>query len=111
MKDTISPGNSTNVQYYKYLNEYYDRIYVITIRRAVERQEKVKQLLDGLNFTFFYGTDKNDWSKEQFIEKGIYNEALAIKKHRYGKMMSLGEVAAACSHKQVYEDVIENNYR
>jgi glycosyl transferase family 25 len=111
MKDTISPGNSTNVQYYKYLNEYYDRIYVITIRRAVERQEKVKQLLDGLNFTFFYGTDKNDWSKEQFIEKGIYNEALAIKKHRYGKMMSLGEVAAACSHKQVYEDVIEKNYR
>ncbi|MEJ7766263.1 MAG: glycosyltransferase family 25 protein [Chitinophagaceae bacterium] len=106
----LKAPNYANVEYYRYFNEYYNKIYVITIRRAHERQEEIRKVLNGLNFEFFVGTDKNDWTKEKFIEKGIYNEALAIKTHRYGKTMSLGEVAAACSHKQVYEDVIKNKF-
>ncbi|MEO5996473.1 MAG: glycosyltransferase family 25 protein [Chitinophagaceae bacterium] len=111
MNDSKLSSNHTAKQYYPYLNEYYDKIYVLTIQRATERQEKVKNNLDGLDFEFFYGTDKIDWSKEKFIEKGIYNEKLAVKMHRYGKKMSLGEVAAALSHKQLYEDIIKNNYQ
>lgn len=111
MNDTKTSGNHTNIQFYKYLNDYYDKIYVITIARAGERQEKIKMLLNGLDFEFFYGTDKNNWSKNRFTETGIYNERLAVQNHRHGKIMSTGEVAAACSHKQVYEDVIKNNYQ
>ena len=110
MNNPKSTADHTGTQYYKYLNEYYDKIYVITIPRATERQENIKKLLKGLDFEFFYGTDKNNWSIEKFVEKGIYNEQLSIRKHRYGKMMTLGEVAAACSHKQVYETIIQNNY-
>lgn len=98
-------------QAYEYLNTLYDKIYVITIHRAEERQKRITKLLDGLNFTFFYGTDKLNWTKEQFIESGIYNETISIQKHRYKKCMSLGEIAAAQSHKQIYEDIIKNNYQ
>lgn len=98
-------------QPFDYLNEYYDKIYVMTIHRATERHQKMKALLKGLNFTFFYGTDKLDWTVEKFIAAGIYDEVESMHKHRYGKKMSLGEVAAACTHKSVYEDVVKNNYQ
>ena len=111
MNHSKSLSNQTTKQYFRFLNEYYDKIYVLTIQRATERQKKIKKVLDGLEFIFFYGTDKINWSKEKFIEKGIYNEQLAVEKHRYGKEMTLGEVAAALSHKQLYEDVVKNNYQ
>ncbi len=98
-------------QAYEYLNKLYDKIYVITINRATKRQERISELLNGLNFSFIYGTDKLDWNKEAFLNAGIYDELTSIKKHRYGKCMSLGEIAAAQSHKQVYEDIIKNNYQ
>jgi glycosyl transferase family 25 len=98
-------------QAYDFLNKLYDKIYVITIHRAAKRQERISELLNGLNYSFIYGTDKLDWTLERFIQAGIYDERSAIEKHRYKKSMNIGEVAAAQSHKQVYEDIIQNNYQ
>lgn len=98
-------------QPFDYLNEYYDKIYVMTIQRATERHKKIEQHLNGLKFSFFYGTDKLDWTIEKFIEAGIYDEEASKRMHRYGKTMSLGEVAAACTHKAVYADVVKNKYQ
>ena len=42
------------------LNNYFDKIYVITLQRAADRQLMLKQELDGLHYTFMYGMDKNN---------------------------------------------------
>jgi glycosyl transferase family 25 len=93
------------------LNEYFDKIYVITIRRATERQEKVKQLLKGLDYHFFYGVDKMDLNMEQLVKENIYSDTLAKKYNRYSKPMVIGHIACSLSHRKVYEDVVKNNYR
>ena len=54
------------LQYFQFLNQYFDKIFVVTIARATERQQQIKERLQGLNFEFFYGIDKQEHSMEAF---------------------------------------------
>ncbi|MCE3281429.1 MAG: hypothetical protein K0Q66_166 [Chitinophagaceae bacterium] len=92
------------------LNDYFDHVYVITLRRAVERQEKITQHLQGLNFSFFYGADKNDFSIDELKEKEIYNEEGAQNTHRYNKAMTGGQIGCSWSHRLVYEDILQKGF-
>src|ERR1700712_6113363 len=94
-----------------FLENYFDKILVITLGRATERQEQVRKNLSGLAFEFFYGTDKQNLNWEQIKEDKIYDEDKAKKLHRYGKGMILGHLACALSHRSVYEYVLEMGYK
>jgi glycosyl transferase, family 25 len=96
--------------FFKYLNEYFDHIYIITIRPAVHRREKLELSLKGLNYEFLYGADKNNFSLEELKADGIYDEAAAIRHHRYNKKMKDGEVACAWSHRMAFEDMLAKGY-
>lgn len=96
---------------FEILNGYYDHIYVLTLARAHERQEKIKQSLNGIRFSFFYGKDKNDFDTAVLELQGVYNEAAAKKIHRYNKGMTPGQIGCSWSHRCIYEDVIANNYQ
>jgi glycosyl transferase family 25 len=99
------------MQYYlKHLNNYYDKIYVITIEPAELRRQKLKESLKGLDFQYLFGADKLKNSIEDLKSNGIYDESLAIKHHRYSKPMMPGEVACAWSHRMVFEDMIAKGY-
>lgn len=93
------------------LNSFFDKIYVITLRRATDRQEQIKKELAGLRFDFFYGHDKQDFSIDDLEQKGIYNEALARKHHRYGKPMPPGMIGCSWSHQEVYKKIIEEGHQ
>jgi hypothetical protein len=43
---------------FRLLNEYYDKIYVLSLPRLTQRIEHIKRTLSGLNFEFFFGVDK-----------------------------------------------------
>lgn len=92
------------------LNEYYDKAYVISVRSAEHRRERFVERFAGLNYSFFFGADKNNISIDELIEKNIYNEELTKKHHRYTKNMMTGEIACALSHRMIYEDMLQNNY-
>ena len=94
----------------KLLNEYYDKIYVISVKAAEDRRQRFKERFAGMEFSFFFGADKNNLSINELIDKNIYNEELTKKHHRYSKTMMLGEIACAISHKMVYEEMLQNNY-
>lgn len=96
--------------FFKYLNEYYDHIYVITIKPAARRRQILKESLQGLDYQFFFGADKADFSVQELKEKGIYDEVASMRHHRYGKQMLPGEVACAWSHRLVFEDMITRGY-
>jgi hypothetical protein len=54
------------------LNKIFDEIYVITHKKS-ERIENVKKVLDGVDFEFFYGIEKEDLNMEQLPKEGYPN--------------------------------------
>ena len=96
--------------FFNSLNSFYDKIYVITLKRATDRHEHLIKELNELNYTIFYGQDKLEFDKKDLQEKNIYNEDSAREYHRYGKSMPAGMIGCSWSHKLIYEDVIKNNY-
>lgn len=92
------------------LNQHYDKIFVLSVQAAAERRELFAERFAGLDYTFFYGADKNNFNIENLVEKNIYNEDLAKKNHRYNKLMMPGEIACAWSHRMMYEEMLKNDY-
>ena len=97
-------------KYFQLLNDYYDKIYVLSVRSAAHRRKQFEERFKGLNYSLFFGADKNDFTVRELIEKNIYNEELASKHHRYNKTMMPGEIACAWSHKMIYEDMLKKNF-
>jgi glycosyl transferase family 25 len=97
-------------EFFTQLNSFFDKIYVITLKRATERHQHVQKELAGLHYHFFYGKDKAEFRVEDLKEKNIYNEELAIKNHRYNKPLPAGMIGCSWSHALIYRDVVENGY-
>ena len=97
-------------EYFQLLNDYYDKIYVLSVRSAAHRRKQFEERFKGLNYSLFFGADKNDFTIRELVEKNIYDEELASKHHRYNKLMMPGEIACAWSHRMIYEDMLENDH-
>ena len=92
------------------LNHFFDHIYVLTLKRATERQAQIKKNLTGLRYQFFFSVDKNDIDVNNLVNNSVYDLDAGIKNHRYHKPMSKGQIACAMGHRMIYEDVIKNNF-
>lgn len=95
----------------QFLQRYFDKIYVITIKRAVERQQQVKHQLDGLTFEFFYGVDKQNLGMDIIDTNKKHYTSKTRLFYRKNRRMMPGELACSLSHRNVYNDIIENGYR
>jgi len=95
---------------FQYLNDYYDRIYVLSIENAIGRRSKFLDRFTGMNYDFYFGANKNTFSVEELAQSGSYNDSLSRRHHRYSKNMKPGEIACSWSHKMIYEDMLANNY-
>ncbi len=93
------------------LNRYFDHIYVLTIDGAEDRQSAIVEPLEGLDWTFFYGTHKKNLDIDSVIASGEYNEKKHIAIKRTTRSMNLGEIACAISHRAIYQDIVDNNYQ
>jgi glycosyl transferase family 25 len=98
-------------KYFQLLNDYYDKIYVLSVQSATERREMFSKNFKGLNYEFFFGADKKDFSIEQVEGNGTYSEQMARLNHRFGKNMKHGEIACSLSHRQMYEEMLTNDYK
>jgi glycosyl transferase, family 25 len=97
-------------EYFQQLNQYYDKIYVLSVESAVARRELFADRFKGLEYSFFFGADKNKFSIEDVTEKGIFNDELTRQHHRFNKTMKHGEIACSWSHKMMYEEMLAKNY-
>lgn len=95
----------------KCLEQYFDKILVISVPRFTSRHELAKQNLQGLSFEFLWGTDKLDLDFEQLKANRIYDEKQAKSSQRQGKALSLAEVACALTHRQAYTAMVENGWK
>jgi glycosyl transferase, family 25 len=96
---------------FEHINAFFDKIFIITIHRATERHEKINMHLQGLDFEFLYGVDRNDLNEKQLINDGIYNDTMARKHHLWNQPMISGQIACSWSHKKVYELQVLHGYR
>lgn len=92
------------------LNTFFDKIYVVTLTRATNRQQKIKEILKDVDYDFFYGVDKLNLDIETVKKENIYNEQEAIKLHKNSKPMFLGQVACSLSHRKLYEKILSEGY-
>ena len=93
------------------LNRYFDKVLVLTVHRFKERQEKVKERLDGISFEFFYGVDKNDLTKEFIQANYVYDKKNSLAITQQIKPLNRGEIACALSHRNIYRAMVENNWQ
>ncbi|WP_207492305.1 glycosyltransferase family 25 protein [Aridibaculum aurantiacum] len=93
------------------LQDFFDHIYVITVESAIDRQAKMIESLEGLKFTFFIGAYKKDFTIDELIEANVYDEEKAKSMHRFDKPMNTTQIGCAWTHRLVYEDMLENNYK
>ena len=92
-------------------NNFFDKIFVVTLKRSVKRQAHIQKALQGLRYEFFWGADKNDLIIDDLKAKNIYNDAMAVKHHRYNKPMNPGQVGCALSHRNIYDEIVQHNYQ
>ena len=97
--------------FFHILNNFFDKIYVLTIPSAVERQKEFAQTMNGLKFHFFTGIERQTLDPKQLHQSGIYNSDLAKEKQRFEKGMTTGEIACAIGHKKIYEDIVANGIK
>lgn len=93
------------------LESNFDKIYVLSLERANERQKRIRERLEGLNFEFFLGVDKNHLSEAIMEKDKIYDEIKARELNRYGKGMVLGHIACSLSHRLLYEKILREGYQ
>jgi GR25 family glycosyltransferase involved in LPS biosynthesis len=101
------------------LNEYYDKIYVITIHGNLStRMEKLKKNLAGLNYDIYMGVEGKLLSKKEI--DSIYNDDAArniFKEYckfsfdeNIDRSFTLGEIGCTISHMNIYREMIEKGY-
>jgi glycosyl transferase, family 25 len=95
----------------QFLQQYFDKIFIVTVPRFTERHKTVAAKLQGLQFDFFWGTDKLSLDTAQLKTAGTYNEAAAIQLQRQGKPLNAGELACSLSHRSIYYEMIKNNWQ
>lgn len=95
----------------QFLQNYFDKIFVVTVPRFTDRHKNVQQHLQGLPFDFFWGADKLQLNYDTVKTDGTYDEDEAKKLQRQGKVLNLGEVACSLSHRMVYAEMIKHGWK
>ena len=96
---------------YKFLNEYFDKILVLTLPRLTDRIDYFKKNFEGLNYDFFYGLDKESTSLNELKEKGLYNILEYQKFYKKNKEISAGMLCCSLSHIKMYEYILEKGFK
>jgi len=95
----------------KFLNSYFDKIWVVTVPRFTDRHGRVAEKLRGLDFEFFQGADKMQLDFEQAKKDGTYDEEKTKKLQRQGKALNPGELACSLSHRNLYAAMLEKGFK
>lgn len=88
---------------YRFLNEYFDKILVLTLPSLTERHLHVRNTLAGLNFEFFYGVDKNEVTMEELKKQNWYNTEIYRQHYKKPAEMHPGMLCCSIGHMKMYE--------
>jgi glycosyl transferase, family 25 len=99
------PENISNT-----LQQYFDKIFILSVPRFANRHKTVAEKLAGLQYDFFWGTDKLELDLKKAKQDGVYDEKKTKQLQRQGKPLNPGELACSLSHRMVYEEIVKHNW-
>ena len=96
-----------------FLNNFFSKIYLLTIPRNAERCKSVSEELknQGIEFEIIYGIDGHDLTSNKISQ--VYSrkkEADFREKYASPKRLKINEIACSLSHCKLYKLILENNY-
>lgn len=105
--------NDKQVLDLSFLNVFFERVFVISLKGEQARQEHVENVLSKYNvkFDFFWGVNGREKNIEWFTQFFQYDERKAIENRWDNKPMSNTVVACAASHRMVWEMVAKEGIR
>ncbi len=95
---------------FEFLNGWADRVLVISLARATDRQARLRERLAGLRYELFPATDKRDLDRDRLVRDGVYDESRTRRAFRHTREMNVGEIACAISPRRVYEEAVRNRW-
>lgn len=93
------------------LQQYFDKVFVVSVPRFTDRHKQLEKHLEGLTYDFFWGADKLKLDNKIAKTDGTYDEQMAQKLQRQGKVLNLGEIACSLSHRMVYEEMVKHSWQ
>lgn len=93
------------------LNRFFDRILVVTLARAKERQARLRERLAGLDHELRLGFDKAELDVPALVRAGGYDPARARRVDRFDRELNPGQLGCALSHRKIYEDMVREGWR
>lgn len=94
-----------------FIKNYFDKVFVVSVPRFKDRHIQLQKTLEGLDFEFFWGTDKQTLNRDVLIAEKLYDEATARKNQRQGKALNDGEIACSLSHRGIYAAMVQNSWQ
>jgi GR25 family glycosyltransferase involved in LPS biosynthesis len=90
------------------LNSFFDQVYVITLERSLERQDKISENLykHGVKFSFIEGVDGSSLNIDDLEQKNIYKRESDFKYG--GEFMTLGEIGCSLSTLKICRKIVED---
>lgn len=88
------------------INNYFDKIYLLTIKRNIKRQDILKEKLKGLNYEVFLGVDGRELQEEEIAR--LYDDEKATVNCK--RSMTIGEIGCSLSHVKIYKDILAKGY-
>ena len=96
------------------LNKFFDKVYVVTLKRSHDRHKALKESLNGLNYEVFWGVDGKEEDIDVLEGDGVYNHKLynlnRLIKQEPSRKLNMGRVGCALSHVNIYKDIIDRKY-
>jgi glycosyl transferase family 25 len=96
---------------FAFLGGWFDRIFVVTLARARDRQARLRERLAGLPFEFLEGFDKAHLDPAALAREGLFDPAAARRVDRFGRDMGMGQLGCSLSHRKIYEDTVRNGWK
>ncbi len=93
----------------EFLQSQFDKIYVLTIPRMVERHQLLAKALSGLQYELCFGIDKSDLNINIEAEKGNNDNNIYLQHNKDGQSMRTGAYCCAYGHRAIYQHIQANN--
>lgn len=88
------------------LNAFFGRAVVLTLPDAIERHERLRERLAGLDYELLHGFDARGLGVAELERRGLYDDARGRLATRHRRALRPAEIGCALSHRAAYQRLL-----
>ncbi|PWN07821.1 glycosyltransferase family 25 protein [Rhodohalobacter mucosus] len=94
---------------FKLINRSFDQVFLISLKKSNDRREKLKDILNGLDYEIFWGVNGSELDLNELELSGKLDNSGRYQQNR--PPLSSGEVGCALSHLGIYQTILERGLK